>query len=153
MNMQTVIKRTNSDDKDFAALVSLLDKELRERYGDIQSEYAKYNKIEQLPTVVIAYVNGQPSGCGCFKKYADDTVEIKRMFVNTGNRGMGIAYAILEELEKWARELQYKYAVLETAEKQQEAINLYYKAGYTLTENYGQYVNMPLSICFKKSLS
>ena len=150
--MPVTIKRTNNADKDFNMLVSLLDMDLLERYKEKQAEYDKYNKIESLDTVVVAYGDGKPIGCGCFKKFSDDTAEVKRMYVQPEYRKKGIGAMILQELEKWAAEKGYKYAVLETAQKQPEAIHLYHKSGYTVIDNYGQYTDMPMSICLKKSL-
>lgn len=150
--MPVIIKRTNNADKDFNMLVSLLDMDLLERYKEKQAEYDKYNKIESLDTVVVAYDGNKPVGCGCFKVFSNDTIEIKRMYVHPDHRKKGIGAMIIVELEKWAIEKGFKYAVLETAGKQPEAIHLYHKSGYTVIDNYGQYVNMPMSICLKKSL-
>ena len=146
------IKRTEASDPDFPQLITQLNLELRETYGDIQSVYERYNQVQNLDTVVIAYVNDIPAGCGCFKKFDADTVEIKRLFVKQSERGQGIAFNILGELEIWAKEDGYSAAVLETGDKQLEAIALYEKAGYMITPNYGQYSGMPTSVCMKKEL-
>ena len=111
------IKRTEANDPDFPFLVAMLNRELHERYGDLQLIYDKYNQISNLDTVVIAYVNDVPSGCGCFKKADYKTVEIKRMFVKPGERKMGIASSILGELEIWAKENGFSNVILETASK------------------------------------
>ena len=146
------IKRTEANDPDFPYLVSALNHELRERYGALQVVYDKYNEISNLDTVVIAYVNDIPSGCGCFKRIDKDTAEIKRMFVKASERKQGLASAILNELEIWAKEEGYSATILETADKQQEAIALYQKLGYDLIPNYGPYVGMETSVCFRKKL-
>jgi len=146
------IKRTEASDPDFPQLITQLNLELRETYGDIQAVYERYNQVQNLDTVVIAYVNDIPAGCGCFKKFDADTVEIKRLFVKQSERGQGIAFNILGELEIWAKEDGYSAAILETGNKQLEAIALYEKAGYTITPNYGQYLGMPTSVCMKKKL-
>jgi putative acetyltransferase len=151
-NKTITIKRTDSFDFDFPQLVALLNLELHERYGELQLIYDTFNQISNLDTVVIAYVNDIPAGCGCFKKFDDTAVEIKRMFVKADERKQGIAFSILSELEVWAKEDGFSYAVLETAIKQQESIGLYKKAGYTVIPNYGQYIGMENSICFKKEL-
>ncbi len=148
------IKRTNSNDPDFYSLVEKLDKDLQDRYGDLQTFYNRFNSIKNLPTVVMAYFEKQPVGCGCFKKFDDGIVEIKRMYVANEQRGKGIGAAILAELEKWAAELKIGSMVLETGYKQPEAIHLYEKMGYTVIPNYGQYSGMEeTSICMKKELS
>lgn len=145
------IKRTNSSDKDFHSLVKKLDQDLWSRYGEVQLQYNQYNIIESNNTVVIAYIDEQPVGCGCFKPFDESSVEIKRMYVDDLHRGKGIGAAILQELENWASESGYLAAVLETAEGQPEAIHLYKKRGFVLIPNYGQYIDMELSICMKKN--
>lgn len=146
------ITRTNNENKDFRALIRELDLELLGNYGALQAEYDKYNKIDLIDTVVVAYDHNVPIGCGCFKKYDETTVEIKRMFVKKDQRGKGISRKVLQELEKWAKEKEYRYAVLETGIKQTEAIGLYQKSGYFRTENYGQYTGNENSLCMKKEL-
>lgn len=146
------LKRTDSSDRDFHLLVAELDKDLLGRYDELQLFYRQFNKIENNPTVVVAYADGEPAGCGCIKPFNEDSVEVKRMYVSNEHRSKGIGAAILNELEKWATELQYKYTVLETGDKQPEAVHLYKKAGYTVIPNYGQYAGVATSICMKKEL-
>lgn len=145
--------KTDSDNVDFHHLISLLDSYLHKTYGAFQNFYTQFNKVDNIKNVVIAYQNGRPIGCGSFKKYNEDTIEIKRMFLIEELRGSGIAHAILSQLEAWAIELQYSYSVLETAVKQPESIAFYKKNGYHLIDNYGQYIGVDNSICFKKQLT
>jgi GNAT superfamily N-acetyltransferase len=144
--------RTHSDNTDFRALVELLDEDLAVRDGEDHSFYAQFNKVDAIRNVVVAYVEGEPVGCGAFKEYWPEAVEIKRMFVRPGHRGQGVAAAVLSGLEKWAAELRYKECVLETGFKQPEAIRLYEKSGYTRIPNYGQYDGVETSVCMKKML-
>ncbi len=146
------IKRTDSYDLDFPQLVTLLNRELRERYGGLQSIYDSYNQISNLETVVLGYSNDLPVACGCFKKYDDTTVEIKRMFVKPDERRQGIGSSILSELEIWAKEKGFLYVVLETGNKQPESIALYKKAGFAIIPNYGEYIGKQISVCMKKEL-
>jgi putative acetyltransferase len=149
----TTLLRTSSDHPDFNQLVHQLNADLSARYGDLQKEYDQYNNVEAIDTAVVLYVDSIPAGCGCFKNYSTDTVEIKRMFVEASFRGKGLSKVILQALEKWAAEKGYKKAVLETADKQPEAIGLYRTLGYEQIDNYGPYVSMPASICFSKALT
>lgn len=151
MNTITLTK-TNSDDSDFRALIRDLDADLRSRNGELMDIYDQHNVIEKIDTVVIARLNNHAVGCGCFKPFDAESVEIKRMFVQPAGRGNGISALILKELENWARDLGFKYTVLETGAKQTEALGLYQKAGYTQIDKYGPYVDLPDSICFKKAL-
>lgn len=147
------LKRTTCDNDDFQALVQQLDKDLWARYPEEQHIYNGFNKITGIDTVVIAYHEGTPVGCGCFKPFGVGGVEIKRMYVQPALRGKGIAFSILEELEQWAAELGYAYTVLETGTGQPEAIRLYQRSGYTVTANYPPYDRMPSSVCFRKELA
>jgi len=146
------LKRTTSDDPDFQALVALLDRDLAVRDGDDHAFYNQYNKIASIRYVVMAHVDGKAVGCGAFKEYEGTTVEIKRMFVRPEMRGRRIAADILAELEPWAAALHYTSCILETGEKQPEAIRLYERSGYNLIPNYGQYENVANSVCMKKVL-
>jgi putative acetyltransferase len=151
--MMIELVRTDSTDHNFKELILLLDKELNDQYGNKQNYYDRFNRIEECKTVVIAKSNNSPIGCGCFKTLTDDTVEIKRMFVNKNYRRQGISKKILTELETWAIELGYDFALLETGYKQKEAIGLYEKNGYRKTDNYGPYTGIETSICMKKKFS
>ena len=146
------IIRTDSNNTDFQSLVRLLDADLAIRDGDMHGYYAQYNKIDAIKNAVVAYDGETAVGCGAFKPFDDDSVEIKRMYVRPENRGVGIAVEVLKELEYWAAELDFKAAVLETGKKQPEAIRLYEKSGYELIPNYGQYIGLENSVCMKKSL-
>jgi putative acetyltransferase len=151
--MKTItLKRTNSTDTDFRTLITELDADLRIRNGDMMNIYDQHNVIEKIDTVVIAYIDNVPAGSGCFKPFDAEAAEVKRMFVQPDARGNGISKMVLNELETWARELGFKYTVLETGAKQVEALSLYPKSGYVLIPKYGPYIDLPDSICFRKTL-
>lgn len=147
-----ILKRTDSDDRDFRALVRALDADLRVRNGAVMDIYDQHNVIESIDTVIVVYLAGAAAGCACFKVFDTETVEIKRMFVSPAARGNGISTLILKELEAWALSDGYKYVVLETGSRLKEALGLYNKAGYIRTANYGPYLNLPQSLCYRKAL-
>jgi putative acetyltransferase len=144
--------RTNSDNPDFQKLVRELDKELAIRDGADHAFYDQFNKITNIKYVVLAFDKYKPVGCGAIKEYENKIMEVKRMFVPLESRGKGIAAIVLSELEKWAKELNYDKCILETGEKQPEAISLYKKNNYIIIPNYGQYANAETSVCFEKKL-
>ena len=147
------LKRTDSNDKDFHWLVEQLNRYLDERYGELQVFYNQFNQIDNIPNVVIAYLDSEPAGCGCFKKFDEQAAEVKRMFARENSRGKGVGAAVLTELEKWAAELGYTAMVLEHGNKQPEASKLYQRQGYAIIPNYGQYIGMEeTSICMRKIL-
>lgn len=147
------LKRTDSKNPDFIELVSYLDKELQENDGDEHHFYDQYNKIDNIKYALVLYMDGKPVGCGAIKEYDEDSMEVKRMFVLKAYRGRGCSSKILLGLEKWARELKYNRAVLETGKRQKSAVNLYNSKGYQRIENYGQYSGIENSLCFEKFLS
>lgn len=148
----STLRRTNSDDLDFQKLVIELDKVLAVLDGDDHSFYAQYNKLNAIKHVVVLYENDIPVGCGAIKEYDENTMEVKRMFVDPAQRGKGLATVVLLELEKWAKELGYKKCILETGKKQVDAVRLYEKNNYMLMVNYGQYAGVEYSLCFEKKL-
>ena len=152
MKEQLAIKRTNSDDKDFQQLIRQLDNELWSELQEDLATYDQYNKVPGLDTVIVIYENEKPVAIGCFKKYSDDMVEIKRMFVEKEHRGKGLSKLVLKELEKWAEESGFRYAILETSVHFKTTRSLYKNAGYKIIENYDQYKGLDESICMKKEL-
>ena len=144
--------RTNSENPDFKKLVIELDAILKILDGEDHAFYADLNQTALLNQVLIAYENNLPVGCGAFRTYTENTVEIKRMYVPELNRNKGIASKILDELEAWAKELGNTKCILETGIIQVEAIGLYLKNGYEKIENYGNYKGVANSICFEKTI-
>jgi GNAT superfamily N-acetyltransferase len=152
MNDTVRISKTTSENIDFVNLIAALDKSLWERYPELKTNYWGNNILELNPNVVVVYLHDKPVACGCFKKYDQNTIEIKRMFVSPEARGMGLAQTILRELELWAHDLGYSFSVLETLYKQKEAIALYQKTGYSIVDNYEPYVGLENSICMRKQI-
>jgi len=146
------IKRTHGSDPDFQLLITHLDHELWVELKDDQATYDQFNKVPDIKTAIVVYNNTMPVAIGCFKKFDDDTVEIKRMFVEKEFRGKGISKTVLNELEKWANESGFTNAVLETSQYFKAARSLYENAGYKIVPNYGQYKDLPDSVCMKKRL-
>lgn len=151
--MDYVIKRTTANDADFQLLVKNLDHELWNELKEDQATYDQYNNVIDIPTAIVVYHNEQPVASGCFKEFDEETVEIKRMFVQKEHRGKGLSKKILSELEQWAKEKNYRFSVLETSIHFTTARNLYTTNGYKIIPNYGQYADLPESVCMQKELS
>ncbi len=144
--------RTDSSNPDFVSLVAKLDADLAIRDGDEHAFYDQFNKIDRIRHAMIGIADDNPVTCGAFVPINKQEVEIKRMYTLPKFRGQGLASALLAELESWAKELHYTDALLETGLRQPEAIALYHKCGYHLIENYGPYVGVENSVCFRKTL-
>jgi putative acetyltransferase len=149
----TRILRTDSDNKDFIALVKLLDAELAVIDGDDHAFYAQFNKTAHLKHVVVVWENDEPVACGALRELEPGVMEVKRMYTLPSVRGKGIATQVLKELENWARELSFTKTRLETGKRQPDAIALYTRNGYRSIPNYGQYASDYNSVCFEKELS
>ncbi|PWK17732.1 GNAT family N-acetyltransferase [Xanthomarina spongicola] len=144
------IIRTNSENEDFVSLVKQLDDYLKITDGEEHAFYNQFNNIDVLKNTIVLYLNNKPVGCGAFKQFDSNTVEIKRMFTLPETREQGIATKILNALEDWAKELKYSACILETGIRQVEAVQFYKKNKYTIIPSYGQYKNVDNSICFQK---
>lgn len=146
------IQRTDSSSEDFRDLVKLLDADLAVRNGEDQAFYNQFNKIDMIKNCIVVYIDEIPAACGAFKKFEEGTVEIKRMYTHSDFRKRGLASTIVKSLEQWAKELNYKKAVLETSLEQNEALSVYEKSGYIRIPNYGQYAGIEKSVCYEKML-
>jgi GNAT superfamily N-acetyltransferase len=145
-------QRGDSNTEDFIVLVQKLDASLAITDGDEHTFYDQFNKITNIKHAIVAYENNIAVGCGAIKKYNQDSMEVKRMFVEPDHRNKGIAKIMLTELEAWAKELGATKCILETGIRQVSAIHLYKNFHYTIIPNYGQYANVENSVCFEKKL-
>ncbi|MEX0273794.1 MAG: GNAT family N-acetyltransferase [Flavobacteriaceae bacterium] len=144
--------RTDFSNPDFISLVEKLDAYLTVVDGDEHDFYHQFNGLQGLQHVIVLYMEDTPVACGALKKFNQKSMEIKRMFVSPTQRKKGLASQVLHQLENWAKELGYRYCVLETGLRQEEAINLYNKSGYEVIPNYGPYQGVKNSVCFRKKL-
>ena len=80
--------------------------------------------------LLLARLRGEPIGCGALKFHDDAPTEIKRMWVSTTARGLGLGRRLLTELEAQAAAFGATTVRLETNRSLGEAINLYRSAGY-----------------------
>lgn len=145
---------TDGANTDFIGLCHDLDCFLNELVGgeENRTKYIPYNQLDDIHNVIVVYDNDIPIGCAAFKKYDDECAEVKRVFIKTEYRGRGISKKLMELLEESAREQGYYYLILESGEPLIAAMSLYRKIGYKVIPNYGQYEDMPDSICMRKKL-
>ncbi len=144
--------KTNNENTDFVQLVESLNAYLAIIDGEDHTFYKQYNTIDVLKHVVVVYLYDKAVGCGAFKPFNKNSVEIKRMYTVPERRRKGVAEMILLQLENWARDMNYSKCILETGKRQIEAIKFYKQMNYTLIPNYGPYKNVENSLCFKKEL-
>jgi GNAT superfamily N-acetyltransferase len=102
---------------------------------------------------IVGYLDTEPVAMGGIRLLDADTVEIKRMYVDTAFRGRGFARIILRRLEELASEIGASRVVLETGLRQPEAMALYASSGYQRIGGFGHYRGEPLSASFGKTLA
>ncbi len=144
--------KTTAKNPDFIDLVRQLDAYLAVQDGEEHGFYDQYNQLDDIKYVLLAYENESVVGCGAIKQFSENRMEVKRMFVLPNQRGKGIATKLLLGLENWAKDLGFTFCILETGKRQPEAIALYKKNKYQISENYGQYKGIENSVCFEKQL-
>ncbi len=97
-----------------------------------------------------------PVGCGAVKRMLDEAGspygEIKRMFVAPEARGLGAGKAILSTLEEHLRTQGIGLVRLETGVRNDEALVLYERCGYSRIGPFADYWDDPLSIFMEKRL-
>ena len=131
------------DEQPAAALVQGMRDEIAEIYDGLDLDGAdmpKAGRDELAPPggtfVVGVGEDGVAVCCGGLKRLPDGACEIKKMFVAPAARGRGVARALLEELERRARELGYGVARLDTGPRQARAQRMLERAGYAPIENF-----------------
>jgi DNA-binding MarR family transcriptional regulator/GNAT superfamily N-acetyltransferase len=78
----------------------------------------------------VAYLHGEPIGCGAVKHHPDAPAEIKRMWIAPRVRGLGLGRRLLERLETCAVAGGAEVAHIETSSVLPEAVSLYRSAGW-----------------------
>ena len=102
--------------------------------------------------LVVRDDDGSPVACGGVARFDDERGELKRMYVVPEARGRGLGRRLLVELEAEAQRLGYHALVLETGDRQPEAVGLYESSGYERIPCYPPYDSRALSLCFEKRL-
>ena len=80
------------------------------------------------------------------------TAEIKRLFVESASRGVGVAQALMDHLEAEAAERGLLELRLETGIYQEESLGLYLRRGYVTIPPFGHYTEDPMSVFMAKQL-
>jgi DNA-binding MarR family transcriptional regulator/GNAT superfamily N-acetyltransferase len=86
--------------------------------------------IEPTGLLLIARLDGQPVGCGALRLRGEGPAEIKRMWVSSSVRGLGLARRLLSALEGEAGRRGASAVRLDTNRNLAEAINLYRSSDY-----------------------
>ena len=100
---------------------------------------------------LVAELDGDPVGCAGWRRHGNDA-ELKRMFTLASARGRGVARRMLAAVEDSARAAGCRRLILETGDRQPEAIALYESAGYRRIPDFGYYAGEEGVLSFAKDL-
>jgi GNAT superfamily N-acetyltransferase len=142
------------DDPVARLLVGRVQQEYVTRYGG--PDGAVVDPAEFVPPAglfLVAEVDGVPAGCGAWRAHADGVVEVKRVYVEPGFRRRGLAQVVMAELERSAAAAGHGAVVLNSGDRQPEALALYAALGYTRVAGYGIYADAPGAVFLGKELA
>jgi GNAT superfamily N-acetyltransferase len=131
------------------ALRDAMSAEMRIRYAD---RFNNRNGVEPDTVVYtgVAYTGDrEPVGHVALRRLGAD-LEIKRMYVSPRHRGTGVSVALLAAAEEAAARLGAARIILQTGDRQPDAVRLYEKSGYTRIPIYPPYETQTYSFCFQK---
>jgi len=134
-------------------LVERVQQEYVVRYGG--RDAAVVDPAEFVPPLglfLVAEVDGVPAGCGGWRAHGEGVAELKRMYVEPAFRRRGIAALVLAELERTAAAAGHRCLLLNSGQRQPEALALYARAGYTPVAGYGVYADAPGAVFLGKRL-
>jgi len=104
-------------------------------------------------TVLVLDADGTPLAHAVLRELRGDW-EVKRVIVAEAARGRGIGRILMGRLEELAREAGVRRLILQTGNRQPDAVALYEKIGYTPIPIYEPYVEtIPFSLCYEKAIA
>jgi len=123
--MSITIALEQPDTPDVIALILELDKVLEPLYpSESRHGFSIQKLLDEAVAFFVVRHNGQPAGCGGVQLLPDADppfAEVKRMYVRSDFRGMGMAKRILKQIEDYVSQHQINVLRLETGIYQKEA--------------------------------
>jgi GNAT superfamily N-acetyltransferase len=148
------IRVARFDDPDVQKLVADALADLAVRYGGTGDDTPVDPSDFEPPSgvfLVAVSPDGELIGCGGWRTHGADA-ELKRMYTAPAARGRGVARRVLAAVEESARAAGKPRLILETGDRQPEAIALYTACGYALIDNFGYYRDEPGVLSFGRRL-
>jgi GNAT superfamily N-acetyltransferase len=106
---------------------------------------------EEMIAAVGAFDGDELVGHAAVRPF-EDALEVKRVYVRSDYRGQGLSKRLMLALEEIARERGASRLILQTGNRQVEAIALYLKIGYIPIDRFGLYESIPFFLCYGKTL-
>jgi len=152
------------DDPRAVAMRARMDVEMNERYTDpgvvehpsvtAARDAALLVDPERVHATVLVTDDSGRAVAHAALRDLDGEWEVKRVIVDATERGRGLGGLLMAELESIARAGGARRLILQTGDRQPEAVRLYERVGYRPIPTYEPYVDaLPNSICFEKPLA
>nr|AUN35652.1 histone acetyltransferase HPA2-related acetyltransferase [uncultured bacterium] len=100
---------------------------------------------------LIALYGNEATGCTGLSKYDNESCELKRMFTDPSYRKKGIAFKMVTDAISIAKQLGYKYILLDTNKEMDGAVKLYRKMNFEEIPAYCENEN-PNPVYFRYTL-
>lgn len=146
------------DDPRAVSMRASMDAEMQLRYAGsgldpvVAAAAFTVDPADVVSTVVAVAPDGTPVGHAALRRLGNDW-EIKRVVVDATRRGAGIAGQLMAAVEAVAAQRGADRVILQTGDRQPEAVALYTRLGYLPIPIYPPYSGLvPFSLCFEKSL-
>ncbi len=131
--IQETFVHTHPDDPLIEPIIAGLFDEYRARYGDYFGEQEEDPPGVYAPpegAFIVLVRHETPIAMGAFKRYDNQTAELKRIWTHASMRRQGLGQKVLLELERLAAVQGYQSLFLTTGFRQPEAVRLYLSQGY-----------------------
>ena len=148
------------DHRDAEALRAAMAAEVGPRYADraalmskTQANAVDESAVHRTFVVYRRDADGVEQAVGhAALRWNGPDLELKRMFVHPDHRGTGVSTALLEASENAVREQGLSRLILQTGDRQPDAVRLYEKNGYTRIPVFPPYQALTFSNTFEKRL-
>ncbi|MFB9747904.1 GNAT family N-acetyltransferase [Leifsonia shinshuensis] len=156
------IEKVDWADERAVGLRAAMDAEIGPRYAetfaafDDETAAALTEDFAVDPSTIVEVVlvlddAGEAVGHAALRALGDE-LEVKRVYVDPRARGRGASRTLMAELERLAAVRGASRLILQTGDRQPEAIALYERIGYRAIPIFPPYVRFSASRCFAKTL-
>ncbi len=126
------------DAPESATLVAEFEAEMQVRYGGGGEPMHPVTDMD-IVDFLVARVDGAAAGCALLRRHSPELAEVKRMYVRSDFRRLGLGAKLLRQLVSVARDTGFTVVRLETGLAQPEAIAMYESEGWQPISGFGQY--------------
>jgi GNAT superfamily N-acetyltransferase len=156
-----VIERVAWDDERAVRLRAAMDEEMDARYASAWEDWDPEAAERALTAFTVdpadisatflALIDGEPVGHAALRRLHGEW-ELKRVVTLPSHRGRGVSKRLITAVEDAARAEGASRLILQTGDRQPEAVRLYEWLGYEPIPIYSPYEVIPMSLCYARPL-